>query len=203
MTPVTVFVVGCSVISVSDIHCVNFVFCETHNTLVNNFANRTLVGDVRFSGDVHCNIVTDTEAVASVIASTQPIRCDKVASNALWMRTQITLAIIGGGDTQSIHWAALQIPNKLNAELSFYQNTRKWNLYPLLLFGSQRETSCWIRIQNFHNLSAIILKHRGHRCFTLWFQMQKCGLLYMKLTDILKNKHLRNIHKTILCHRTT
>ena len=139
-------------------------------SLHTDFTKHSSESNTRWTSDVHCNMVAQTETVASVPASSQPIWRDQVAGNAPWMIAHTIPAITDDVDTQAKRWAAFQISHKRHVELALNSDIRKWNLHPLSRVRVQCETGCQIRIQNFRNLGVIFVDHGCYRYRTDWFQ---------------------------------
>ena len=135
------------------------------------FAQCPSWGSNRETSDVYYNVVANTSAVASVLASSHPIWRCQVAGNAPWITACTTLTITDDGDTQAKHWAAFQISHKRHVELSLNSDKRKWDPHPLSWV--QCQAGCWIRIKNLWNLCLIFIYHGFQRYRTLWFKGQE------------------------------
>ena len=140
-----------------------FICHEIQSSLENNVTERPKEVVSRKSSDIHYNMVANTIAMTSVLASSQPIWCHQVASNALRIIASTTLTITDDGDTQAKRWAALKISNKRHVKLALNSNIRERNLHPLIPVRTQCETGCWVRIQKLRNFGVISMYGGGRK----------------------------------------
>ena len=81
-------------------------FRDHDGHLENDLTKCLCDGGTRATSNVYYDMAAHIEAVASVLASSHPIRLDPVLGNVTWITACITLKIIDGWDTQAKRWAA-------------------------------------------------------------------------------------------------
>ena len=150
------------IMSYSLLISVIFICHEIQSSLENNITERPKEVVSRKSSDIHYNMVANTIALTSVLASSQPIRGHQVAGNALRITAFTTLTITDDGDTQAKRWAALKISKKRHVELALNSNIRKRNLHPMIPVRTQCEAGRRVRIQKLRNFGVISM-YRGDR----------------------------------------